>query len=233
MPTTRIPVLKDEPRYVRDTVTIYRTDTVFVARNDTLEFPWPPPQWSARYKLPTAIVDPDNPEMLGAIADRIGEAFTRGRIEEFALYTVGDSGFAYVSRLERIDRDGTPLPDPDRWPSEMTGELKARSIVAYFKSLFVASPGYYRVIAIVVSPRPIAAASEPMTPQLAGALANGPQVLPRRFRERRIAGAYGTALIYEFEAKKAQERPRLILSEVPPVQHLILAGLWRSGDLRR
>lgn len=210
--TTRIPVVKGE--------------VAAVSPFDTLEFPWPPPKWSARVKLPTAIADPTKPESLGSIADRIDSAFRRAEIQEYAVYTIGESGFAYLSRLERIDATGKPLAGANRWPTEVSGDLRTRGIVEYFKSLFVATPGYYRVIAIVASPRPIVQGEDSLSAEQAGQLVRGPQILPRDVRARKIPGVYATALIYEFQATKAETAPKLIVSAVPPIQHLVLAGLW-------
>ena len=57
-------------------------------------------------------------------------------------------GFVLVARMERIRRDGTPLPEPARWMKEGSPKL---SLAELLGDLFFERPGYFRVIAFAVT----------------------------------------------------------------------------------
>lgn len=197
-----------------------------------MEFPWPPPRATAKTLLPSHLLASGNIDTLGAVAAKIDSAVARAGIQEWAVYTIGDSGFAYVTRLERIDQDGRPKPPPDRWPGDSGEGPRNRSFLQYIKSLFVAEPGFYRVIAVVVTSRPVADIGNPLSRGAADSLLLGPQILPASLRARKVHNLSAYALIYQFKSINKDAEPRLLSrTTVPPAQHLSLAGFWTPAQL--
>src|SRR5262249_42360692 len=103
--------------------------------------------------------------------------------------------------------DGTPKPEPSRWEVEVRG-LEAFSLAEYLRVLFLANPGFYRIIVFVVTPHPFTQSPEIVTRDRAIAwLPFGVNVLPMELAMRPYSSAYTcTALIYEFEKIDVQAK---------------------------
>jgi hypothetical protein len=91
------------------------------------QFPWPPPRASASAVIPAAFLRPSGVESptLGDIADEISKALDTGGYFERSFFGA-PGGFAMVTRLERINRDGTPTDEAERWT--VAARLSARSV---------------------------------------------------------------------------------------------------------
>ena len=63
-------------------------------------------------------------------------------------------GFVLVTQLEQIDPDANPLPGSDRWVSQVI-EASLFDLRNFLKALLTADKGYFRVLAFVVSTRPL------------------------------------------------------------------------------
>ena len=77
---------------------------------------------------------------------------------ETSYYSVPD-GYALVCRLEKIEEDGRPVELPARWGTGIQ-TIKRFSLGRYLRALFVAPPGYYRLIVFVVSPHSFTQSSQ-------------------------------------------------------------------------
>jgi hypothetical protein len=216
----RIPVRKDQ--------------TALLGPPPILPFPWPPPTATAKYLLPKRILSITDSVSLGEVAALVRDALSRAGVEEYAVYSVkGDSGLAFVTRLERIDADGRPLPLPDRWPQELNSNIRAHSLPAYLKSLFVSSPGYYRMVAIVLAAGPVVANGPQLTAKQADALIGGSQHVPPELMSRFVSGLEATALIYQFRYDKGDAAPKLLAhTSIPPAEQLARSGYWKAEQLR-
>jgi hypothetical protein len=118
-------------------------------------FPWPPPEASARQRIPSDRLRGTNPKIsLLGVARRLEAAFDQAGYGEIAYYFV-PKGFAIVSRLEQIKPDGTPLDVPDRWSREIAPP-PVYSLRAYIEALFSANPGHFRVVVFIVTSEPFA-----------------------------------------------------------------------------
>jgi hypothetical protein len=131
---------------------------------------------------------------------------------------------ALVTRLERINEDGSSAPDLQRWP--VVGEA-ARSSVGFgqfLRGLFYVDPGRYRVIVFILQDAPFRQdAEKPLTGQQARAwLRTGANVLPRELAERGYKGDC-TVLVYEFASDGTAVR--VVESRLTGLQHLEKSGV--------
>ena len=195
------------------------------------QFPWPPPRASASVVIPFGPIRSSGiPEpTLGDAAKLINAALDGGGYVDRS-YFAAPGGFAMVTRLERIDPDGTPRQD-ERW-SVQPPPLQSFSVGAYLRALFTAPPGYYRIIVFVVSSQPFAQSAERVSRDEALAwLHEGLNRLPDS-----IAGASyterhdATALIYQFEQPGRQEALLVVQGSPSGREHLERAKLWDGLD---
>lgn len=192
------------------------------------EFPWPPPEPSARGILPLGFAQsPDGGQVtLQQVADRLGEGLDHAGYHEKSFYAA-PGGFAVVARLERMLPDGRPGPDDVRFIPP--NEREPFSLANYLQRIFVAPPGLYRVIAVVTTDQAVA----DFGPALgeAGAinmLRSGAISLPRSLG----AAAFGqehrvVVLVYEFR-RGSQEVLALTPGRLTAHQHLERTGLAAS-----
>ena len=198
------------------------------------QFPWPPPRWTSRYVLPKGLVVTGEADTLGILFDRITKGLIRGKIYEWSAYGVGNDGFAIVSRMEQIADDGRPKPGAKRWAVQRRLHERPVSLAEYIRALFLARPGRYRVIVLIVTTRPIRPSEEEPEPSaMERLLREGAGVLPKMLRTK-ILGPSGRceALIYEFYRASEDEDPHWVnSSHLLAIDHLTAAGLWRKEEL--
>lgn len=187
------------------------------------EFPWPPPEPTSSVSLKRDLLANGNGK-LGDVADHMVSALAEVGYSEKSFYAV-PGGFALVTRLEQIEPDGTPLPEPGRW-SQAPPPSKIFSLGAFFGSLFNAPVGNYRVIAFIVTDQPFVTDGEVSAEEMEGFLAGGLSWLPEVIRARDFtAGHVGTALIYQFRKAGLYGDPVLNPDGAPTAQ----AQLDRTG----
>lgn len=204
-------------------------DVDFEASSDFARF-WPPPGASASVVIPLSdLMKPDTGSRLRLVARRLEAILDVGGYEERSYYAVPD-GFALIARLEQIHADGTPKDPPDRWSLDVK-PMKKFSLPAYFKALFTANPGHFRVIAFVVTSRPFSQQDARVSAQEARAWTQrGLNRLPDVIGDRPANERYTcTALVYEFEQQTADHRvvfkdPGQLTAKT----HLLRAGLWQE-----
>ncbi len=116
-------------------------------------------------------------------------------------YLSAPGGFAVVTQLERIDADGDPVAEAQRWTPEGAAASGGWTLTGYLRALVSAPVGYFRVIAVVVSDQPFASAPEPATVEWLRAWSGiGLNMLPADVRDRAYADEDAvTVLVYEFE----------------------------------
>ena len=145
------------------------------------EFPWPPPQASASYVLPDRLLASYHTvgDVVGAI---IGAMEQSGYVER-SFFRTEAGGVALVTRLERINDDGTPSLAAERWPNSGDHYASRDSLFAFLQGLFYVDPGHYRVIVFVLQDLPFSQSSANVTADEARAwLVTGANVLPPRHR---------------------------------------------------
>jgi hypothetical protein len=177
-------------------------------------FPWPPPEASASYVLPAAVFAKAN--TLGDVADEILAALTsQGYVEH--SYFATPHGVALVTRLERINTDGTRAAP--RWLSG----FNPPGLIDFLRGLFFVEPGNYRVIVFIIENDAFQQSGAQVSEDDAKAwLRTGLNVLPQQLAQEKFYGNC-TALIYEFMS--TGDRVKLVDSELSGLDHLKLAGL--------
>jgi hypothetical protein len=163
------------------------------------DFPWPPPEPSARTELPNSLFTTSgkaSPSLASVGAQLVG-ALEQAHYFEYSYYRA-PGGFALVARLERMASDGTPLPEEFRFLQP--GSQEPFSLAVYVKRLFFAPEGFYRQIVFVASDQPFAATGARIDAKAAAQLLSS--------GANRLSGDYETlpftpehrvsALIYEY-----------------------------------
>jgi hypothetical protein len=186
------------------------------------QFPWPPPAASASYVLPASLFE--GRTSLGQVTASIIAALERQGYVERSFFRTAADGVALVTRLERINDDGSPVGGGERWPAGLQdGGRSTATLGQLLRGLFYVDPGRYRVIVFIVQDAPFSQSSERITGDQARIwLRTGANILPRDVAERPFTGSC-TALVYEFASDGAAVR--VIESRLTGRQHLEKAGV--------
>ncbi|HZP10667.1 hypothetical protein [Methyloceanibacter sp.] len=192
------------------------------------EFPWPPPRASASYVLPDNLLA--SYHTVGEVTSAILNALEQSGYVERSFFETKPGGVALVTRLERINDDGTPSAAAERWPDIGEQYRSSQSLIDFLEGLFYVDPGHYRVIVFVLQDMPFAQSATSVTATEARAwLTSGANVLPAGIAARPFGGANGghcTALIYEFASDGS--KVHVVDSRLTGKQHLDKAGLLTS-----
>ena len=192
-------------------------------------FPWPPPRASASQVVPLQFfTDAGNAELkLGEIERQIRDALdATGYFER--SYFAAPQGFAIVTRIERINDDGSSKSVDERW-SDTPGLAGNFDLSSYLRGLFTARVGRFRTIVFVISAAPFHQADAGVSrDEVEDWLAEGFNVLPASVAALPFTADYAcTALIYEFEARENRQVANLIApSRLLGRLHLERAGVW-------
>ena len=185
------------------------------------DFGWQPPEPSTKVTIPSRLLlaglAPEE-RTLGNVGARLEDALLEAGYVEYGYQSIGCSGFAMVTRLERIDADGNPVEGAMRFaPPEAKPNW---SVGSYISRLFGAPPGKYRQIVFAATDKPYDEenlAAAPTREDLDTMLAEADvQQLPDAMLDRPFGPGHRLhALIYEFEKGQAerevsQVRPSLI-----------------------
>ena len=197
------------------------------------KFPWPPPRASAMMNIPDEFLREHKESiLLHDVDDKLKEALSNAGYVEKSYYAIPD-GFAVVTRLEQINRDGTPKAEPDRWSVEV-GPLRDFSLSAYLRALFTSPTGYFRVVVFTVTSHPFSQhAFQVSRREAINWLYEGFNRLPTYVGSLPYSDDHVcNALVYEFEKKREQETASaLIPGRLSPTTHMERSGLLRG--LRR
>ena len=145
------------------------------------------------------------------------------------FFCLENNGIALVTRLEKINEDGTPARNDVRWPA-ILGPLDYRfnaSLDAVLHGLFEAEAGHYRVIVFFLSSfPPTPAAKEVGGVEAVAWLKSDGTTLPNYIAVQPLGEAVVVALIYEFESDGS--RVKVIHSPISGQAHLSKAGILAS-----
>ena len=187
-------------------------------------FPWPNPPRPPHI----AVVGREFPRnLLGTDSTTLGTVYQRlfntlVKIDpafESGLFGV-PGGFAMLTKIERIQEDGTPLPGKYRW---VKGKIPPLSLLEYIGRLFIEKPGYFRVIAFVITTenyRPERPSTKPLPN-----ISDGAQDLPEEIARDQFKGKHGYVLIYSFKRKQGGEIKKFKISSLSALVHLEKSGI--------
>lgn len=207
----------------------WKYDTIISASAGDEKFPWPPPKASARDEIPIDFFS--KCETLGDVNLILKSALDKAEYFDKSYFLIenNEHGFVVVTRLEQINKNATSIQGRNRWALKAS-ENNSNSISKYLRSLFFPQKGYFRVIAFIVTNKPIKSSSESATRDEAlGWLHMGMPSLPHDVAEIIFNEDYKiTALIYEYELPENDIMAKLSKNPHQGREHLIKANLWNE-----
>jgi len=199
------------------------------------DFGWPPPEPSAKVTIPRALLlagVSDENETLGTVGARLEAALIDAGYVEYGYQSIGCSGFAMVTRMERIDETGRPVEGEMRFaPPDARPDW---SLTSYLQRLFFAPPGRYRQIVFAATDRAYdrdRLADAPTRDELEEMMAAADvTALPEGMLERAFTRSHALhALIYEFKKGQAdRDVVQLKPSDLGGATHIQAAGIYSS-----
>ncbi|MEI6638222.1 MAG: hypothetical protein FDX02_04535 [Chlorobium sp.] len=194
------------------------------------DFKWPPPKASAREVIPDAFLRRPG---VGIALFRDVDALLRSALDncgysESSYYAV-PGGFAIATRIEQMNKNGTPKPEENRWSLKTAPINPFSDFSAYMSALFKGNPGYYRVIVFVITPNGFSqGATEPGKAEVEGWFTGGFNILPADVGRKSYTDDYRcTALIYEFKKTPQSSKP-VIPGSLTGRTHLMRSGIWNN-----
>jgi hypothetical protein len=194
------------------------------------QFPWPPPAASGFYSLPDNLLQ-DRRTVGEAVTTIISALEFNGYVER-SFFQTETGGVALVTRLERINDDGSSVDGPQRWSAVAGYGGSTADLIKFLRGLFFVAPGHYRVIVFILQDLPFSQSSRTTNQREATAwLMSGVNILPSSIAERPFApGGHCTVLVYEFASDG--RTVDVITSGLTGKQHLEKAGvLSRLGNV--
>ena len=198
------------------------TDPVSLPR-----FPWPAPQPVRQQAIPLSQLG-GSKATLGQVVDAL-----RAKIQasdtnyETGLFSGPPDGFVLMTRLERIQDDGSPFPAPNRFTTK--GNPRA-GFWDSVRSLMGERPGYFRVIAFVVTANVRIDPRQPVSSipvqQIGDAQQLPPNVARQVMGNRRVI-----AFVYAFERKAGQTQRPWTAGAPSALAHLKKSGIARRLGL--
>ena len=189
-------------------------------------FPWPPPPGYSAIPLPRTMLSLGAAPTLGDVQTSLANALTAASKGFTQGLFRAPGGFALVARMERIGPDGTPLPGQARWMKEGSPTL---SLLEFLGDLFFERPGYFRVVAFVLTNQPNPG-SDP-TARLPNPEEGG-LVLPPALAQTALTDQTLLALVYSFERRGSALIQPWRDGSPSPREHLERAGIWSGFAVR-
>jgi hypothetical protein len=194
--------------------------------NELPAFPWPPPAGYSAIPLPRTMLSLGPSPTLGDVQSSLEHALTAASKGFTQGLFRAPGGFALVARMERIGSDGTPLPGQARWMKEGSPTL---SLLEFLGDLFFERPGYFRVVAFVLTDQPNPG-SDPAArlpePE------EGAPVLPPALAKMPLGEQTLLALVYSFERRGNAVIQPWQDGSPSPREHLERAGIWAGFAVR-
>lgn len=207
----------DEERHEIEGYLGYPTSLHVVA--ELPPFPWPPPAYAHigvfGRDVPRQDLGSDD-QSLEHIYQRIYATLKATDVNfEGGLFGV-PGGFAFLSRLEQINPDGTPLPGLLHF---YQGRVGPKNLSEYLADLIMGRPGYFRMLAFVITDQSNFGSSTASLPDYR----SGATVLPDELGAEPFGSKNGFILVYSFErVLGGSVRPYDLLSAA---RHLQAAGI--------
>jgi hypothetical protein len=201
--------------------------------NTSVLFPFPPPKASTYTEIKRGLlIGQSSKEISFAdLNEKLQKALSTAGYVEKSYYQIPE-GFALVTRLEKINEDGSPKPEEMRW---VRGEEKQQifSISDYLKQLFTANPGYYRIIVFIVTSKPFSQDGKQTVSreEAMNWLNDGNNELSEEIAAKKFTSKHKcTALVYQFERPNSAKQETVLVtpSPVPALYQLKRSGFFRG-----
>jgi hypothetical protein len=172
------------------------------------ELEFPPPKASSRYVMDRKFFS--TCRNLSKVDTILCNALQANGYTEKSYFAVPD-GFAIVTRIEKMNEDGTSRQTPDRW--DLTVTMDNISFKNYLKALFFENVGHYRIIVFIITDKSFNTSDKRISMEEAeGWLSTGNLTLPDIIGKKKYTEGYNIiSLIYEFI--KAESSSEAILSD--------------------
>ncbi|MEI6806961.1 MAG: caspase family protein [Myxococcaceae bacterium] len=197
----------------------------------TAIFSWPPPKASAKEAIPQELLTHGlSQPTLKDIDGEITKALRQIGHSEFSYFTI-PSGYALVTRIEKIQKNGTPIMGLERWEAKLNFIDDGSSVKQYFRNLFTANKGYYRIIVFIVSSTEWGEGEDRVSEDEAIMwLRKGLDRLPNKLASTPFSPNFVcTALIYEFEQTSPKKDPHLLSpGKLAAHTHLEASGFYKA-----
>ncbi len=193
-------------------------------------FPKNPPRASARYEIPDAAFA--NMKTYGEATKFILGALESGGYVERSYFSTEAGGVAMVTRLERINDDGTPAPAAARWALKQPPDGAISEAMSFLRGLFFVERGHYRTIVFMLQDQPFTQGDKPANEKEARDwISRGANLISPDVGRKPFAGSHCTALIYEFASDGSAVR--LVESRLTGKDHLAKSGLLTALEAAR
>jgi hypothetical protein len=191
-------------------------------------FPWPPPAASSMVILDDYYNPKHNFKSLGEVDKLIRNALDSTGYPAPHYFGV-PNGFALITQLEQIDDNAVPLDGVARRWSTNISEMKAFTLTEYLKALITAQPGYYRVIAFIVSSQPFSTTDDRAKfSTIQNWVNKGISSLPKKIKSQKYSDEHQTTvLVYEFLKRKTTDEPSTSI----PCRHIAKVHLEKTKIL--
>lgn len=193
-------------------------------------FPKEPPRASARYEIPDAAFA--NMKTYGDATKFILAALESGGYVERSYFSTEAGGVAMVTRLERINDDGTPAPAASRWALKAPPDGAIAETISFLRGLFFVEKGRYRTIVFMLQDQPFTQSDKAASEKdVRDWIPKGANLLSSDAARKPYAGAHCTALIYEFASDGSAVK--LVDSRLTGKEHLARSGLLSALEQAR
>ena len=121
--------------------------------------------------------------------------FQAGYKDHLNYYYLKKPGFAIASDIERINKDGSPAPESERW------DLKQQRVTWYsaFEAIFFETESNFRIIVCVISAKEYLTSSQPSSfYKMSENLNKSYSVLPEDLENNKLNAQTITILVYHF-----------------------------------
>lgn len=187
---------------------------------------WPPPQCSTLQRLAPRYFAQARTL---ADVDAVLRAALLGASYDNLRYYSAPGGFVLLTRIEQTDAQGYALPGAERWSAAVANEA-GKSLVGYFKAIFLPTVGHFRVIAFVVTNETISHFQAP--PQKGTAISwlqQGADGLDDHVGALPYGPSYHcTALVYEFRQGDDGTGELVVPNELSVQAHLAASHIARG-----
>jgi len=189
-------------------------------------FPFPPPMATATQSISPNIFK--NHLTYGDVKETIVECLDEsGYVSSKRQYYAVPNGFALVTRLEKINEDGSPRAGAERWEAQVKSTFKEFSILDYLKALVIGEEANFRVLVFMLTDIPLTQSDEITEMTKAKSwLKKGMNALPDDLALLEFTPRHKVnLLLYEFTQHESGKPTLLQESRVGIEDHLVKTGI--------
>lgn len=193
-------------------------------------FPIPYPKASAVYTFPWNEVALKGTRNFSSVDSAISTALNKAGYNTRGYYYI-QHGFALVTRIEKINTDGSCKSGPERWEIDLN---PPRNFWDYLSNFVDAPKGYFRIVVFLVTDIDLTSKKEQVDKKVASDwVDNGYTKLPVVYSNIPFTPNHSvTVLIYEF--KKVEGQPATLTSNrLQAKEHLLKSRLADYLNNRR